>query len=56
MIIDEISMVSNNTFTRLDRILKAVHHNGKPFGGIVLILVSLPDSTAYIGLVPGETR
>lgn len=33
IIIDEISMVRADTFDKIDRILKAVNHNDKPFGG-----------------------
>jgi hypothetical protein len=33
IIIDEISMVRADTFDKIDRILKAVNNNDKPFGG-----------------------
>ena len=39
LIIDEISMISSNTLTRLDRVMKAARHNKVPFGGAVVIVV-----------------
>ncbi|AXH12571.1 AAA family ATPase [Halarcobacter bivalviorum] len=38
LIIDEISMVSPNIFTAMDKILQAFKENDKPFGGIQVIL------------------
>lgn len=38
LIIDEISMVSPNIFTSMDKILQAFKENDKPFGGIQVIL------------------
>ena len=37
LIIDEISMVSNFTLTRLDRIMRAARHVSRPFGGAQII-------------------
>lgn len=39
LIIDEISMLPAYLFIKLDKILKYVKHNDKPFGGIQLVLV-----------------
>ena len=38
LIIDEISMVSPNIFTSIDKILRAFKQNDNPFGGIQVIL------------------
>ena len=38
LIIDEISMVSPNMFTSIDKILRAFKQNDNPFGGIQVIL------------------
>lgn len=38
LIIDEISMVSPNIFSSIDKILKAFKQSNKPFGGIQVIL------------------
>lgn len=38
IIIDEISMVSADTFEKIDRILKVINHNNKPFGGKQILL------------------
>lgn len=42
LIIDEISMVSNNTLTRLDAIMRAARRDERPFGGVMVILVVRP--------------
>ena len=38
IIIDEISMVRADTFDKIDRILKAINNNNKPFGGKQMLL------------------
>lgn len=38
LIIDEISMVDGNLFDKLNTVAKALKENGKPFGGIQVIL------------------
>ena len=38
LIIDEISMVANHVFERLDRIMKSARYNKKPFGGVQIIV------------------
>lgn len=38
LIIDEISMVSNFTLTRLDCVMRAARHSELPFGGVLLIV------------------
>lgn len=38
IIIDEISMVSADTFEKIDRILKIINNNNKPFGGKQILL------------------
>ena len=44
LIIDEISMVSNNTLIRLDRIMRDARHDERPFGGVVVMFVVRPLS------------
>lgn len=39
LIIDEISMVDGDLFTKLNQIAQSIRSNSKPFGGIQLILV-----------------
>jgi len=39
LIIDEISMIDNNTFDRISSIFKKIKESDKPFGGIQMILV-----------------
>lgn len=39
LIVDEISMISGNLFTKLDSVARAVKKVSQPFGGITLILV-----------------
>ena len=38
LIIDEISMVANHVFERLDRIMQSARYNKKPFGGVQIIV------------------
>lgn len=38
IIIDEISMVRADTFEKIDRILKAINNNDRPFGGKQIVL------------------
>ena len=51
LIIDEISMVDGALFDKLERIARAIRNNGRPFGGIQLVLTGdffqlppVPDS------------
>lgn len=39
LVIDEISMLDAVTINDIDNVLKAIHNNTKPFGGIQIILV-----------------
>ncbi len=49
--IDEISMISANLFEILDKVLRAVRENNKPFGGLQILLfgdfLQLPPITKY---------
>ena len=51
LIIDEISMVANHVFERLNYIMKAARGNTKPFGGVQIILTGdffqLPPVNAF---------
>ena len=38
LIIDEISMVANHVFERLNRIMKSARHSDQPFGGVQVIV------------------
>lgn len=53
--IDEISMISADLFEILDKVLRAVRENNKPFGGLQMVLfgdfLQLPPITKY-----GETK
>lgn len=55
LVIDEISMLDAVTINDIDNVLKAIHNNTKPFGGIQIILVGdffqLPPVAKY-----GEER
>ncbi|KAM0713872.1 hypothetical protein Q7P37_010834 [Cladosporium fusiforme] len=39
LIMDEVSMVPNEQFKRLDRVMKKAHGSGDPFGGVQVIVV-----------------
>jgi len=38
LVIDEISMVENNFFTRLNEVMKAARGSSQPFGGVQLVV------------------
>ncbi len=39
LIIDEISMLSSNTFAMIDAVCREVRHDGRPFGGLQVVAV-----------------
>ena len=39
LVLDEISMVSSNTFARLSRLMRAARPKQEPFGGVVVLVV-----------------
>ena len=51
LIIDEISMVANHVFERLDRIMQSARYSKKPFGGVQIIVTGdfcqLPPVKAF---------